>query len=245
MTNNTISSVQQLSKVKAILYHIYPGLLITLGFIALGPIVIQYGFPPQFGMLVVILLVALPVLIGHLAFAKKQEKQNSIIELNGYKNKLSAGRLFGYSAGLVVFAFLMWGITQPINKLIADKFLGWLPAWYTVQDFGGYDADKIKITLLLNLLLNGLLAPYIEELYFRGYLLPRINAFGKSAFIINAILFSLYHFWQPYIYITLIVSLMPMIYLVWKIKDIRLAVITHCLLNLIGAILAFGILAKS
>ena len=119
-----------------------------------------------------------------------------------------------------------------------------MPDWYTVQDFTGYDKSKILITLIFNLLLNGFLAPYIEELNFRGYLLPRINSWGKSAFFVNAVLFSLYHFWQPYIYLTLILSLLPMTYLVWKTRDLRLSILTHSLLNLGGALLSFGLLNK-
>lgn len=237
--------MQQLSKSKAVLYHLYPGIVITIGFILLAPFVIQYGFPPQFGMLLSIVLTALPILLMHLMSAKKKEQQNRIIELNGFTNRLPARKLILCSLGLVLFAFLAWGATQPVSQYIADKLFYWLPHWYTVQDFNGYDAGKIKITLVLNLLLNGFLAPYVEELYFRGYLLPRMKSFGKTAFIVNTLLFSVYHFWQPHIYLTLMLSLLPMTYLTWKTKDLRLAIFTHCLLNLIGAILFFGLLMKS
>jgi len=47
--------------------------------------------------------------------------------LNGYKNKLSTSKLILYAAGLVVFAFLIWGITQPLNKIISEKLFSWLP----------------------------------------------------------------------------------------------------------------------
>ena len=235
--------MQQLSKGKAILYHLYPGVLITLAFIILAPIGIRYGFPPQFGMLLAIVLVALPVLLAHLYSVRKTENKSSLLGVNGLQNRLPTMRLILYALGLVIFAFLIWGATAPINKIITDNLLTWLPHWYTLQDFSGYDREKIKITLILNLLLNGILAPYIEELYFRGYLLPRMQVWGKSALVINTILFSLYHFWQPYIYLTLILALLPMVYLVWKTRDLRLAILTHCLLNLIGAILSFGLLA--
>jgi membrane protease YdiL (CAAX protease family) len=168
----------------------------------------------------------------------------SIWALNGYTNKLPTGRLVLYALGLVVFAFLIWGVTQPLNKIITDKLFSWLPGWYTVQDFSGYSKEMIQLTLVLNLVLNGFIAPFIEELYFRGYLLPRMQVWGKGAFMINAILFSLYHFWQPYIYLTLLLSLLPMTYMVWKTKDLRLGILTHCLLNLIGALLSFGLLLK-
>lgn len=235
--------MKQLAKGEAILYHLYPGILITIGFVLLAPWAIKHGFPPQFGMLISIVVVALPILIAHLFAVRKMEKKKKLLQINGYANRLSTPKLILYSIGLVVFAFIIWGVTQPINQLITDNLLGWLPDWYTVQDFSGYDKEKIKTTLVFNLLLNGILAPYVEEFYFRGYLLARMNVWGKGAFLVNTLLFSFYHFWQPYIYLTLILSLAPMTYLVWKTGDLRLGILTHCLLNLIGAIFSFGLLA--
>lgn len=233
-----------LSKIKVIIFHLYPGVLITLGFIVLAPFFMRYGFPPQFGSLIAIALVAVPLLLLHLSHVRKHENKSSIIEVNGFTNKLPTARLILYAASLVIFAFIVWGVTQPLDVFITNKFLNWLPSWYTVQDLSGYGKDKIVITLILNLALNGFIAPYVEELYFRGYLLARMQNFGKYAFVANTILFSLYHFWQPYVFLTLILSLMPMMWLVWKTKDLRLAILTHSLLNLIGALLSFGLLNK-
>jgi len=176
--------------------------------------------------------------------AKKKEHRKNIWDLNVYKNKLSTGKLILYAFGLVVLMFLIWGITQPVDKIITEKIFNWLPAWYTVQDFNGYSKSTIELTLVLNLLLNGFIGPFVEEYYFRGYLLPRMAVWGNWAFVVNTILFSLYHFWQPYVYLTLIIALLPMIYLVWKTKDLRLAILTHSLLNIAGALLSFGLLMK-
>ena len=234
----------ELSKIKTIIFHLYPGIFITLGFIVLAPFFMRYGFPPQFGSLIAIAVVAVPLLLLHLRSVKKQGGKDRITDINGLTNRLPTSRLISYSLGLVVFAFVIWGATQPLDAIITKKKLSWLPSWYTVQDFSGYTKDKIMITLILNLTLNGFLAPYVEELYFRGYLLARMQSFGKYAFAVNTILFSLYHLWQPYVYLTLILSLMPMMWLVWKTKDLRLAILTHSLLNLVGALLAFGLLNK-
>ncbi len=236
--------MQQLTKTKSVLYHLYPGIIIAVCFIILAPVFMKYHYPAQLGFLFAIIIAAIPVLVTHLLRTKKRERRKSVWELNGYKNKLSTGKLILYALGLVVFAFLIWGMTQPVDKIITDKIFSWLPNWYTVQDFNGYSKEAIQLTLIFNLLLNGFLAPFVEELYFRGYLLPRMAAWGKWAFVLNAILFSLYHFWQPYVYFTLILSLLPMTYLVWKTKDLRLGILTHSLLNVIGALLSFGLLMK-
>jgi membrane protease YdiL (CAAX protease family) len=236
--------MQQLSKTKSILYHLYPGIIITGCFVVLTPLLLKYKLPPQFSLLISIVIAAVPLLLRHLYFAAKAEKKNNLKAVNGYHYKLPTGKLILYISGLVVFAFLIWGATQPLNEIITKNLFSWLPDWYTVQDFNGYGKQAILLTLIFNLVLNGFLAPLIEEYYFRGYLLPRMESWGKWAFVMNAVLFSLYHFWQPYIYLTLIISLLPMIWLVWKTKDIRIGVYTHCLLNLIGALLSFGLLTK-
>jgi len=67
-----------LSKTKAILFHLYPGIFITLGFIIFAPLFMRYGFPPQFGSLIAIAVVAVPLLLLHLHRVKKQENKNKI-----------------------------------------------------------------------------------------------------------------------------------------------------------------------
>ena len=236
--------MKQLSKSKSIIFHLYPGVLITFGFIFLTPICTSHGYPPQFGMLAAIVLVAIPVLSIHLFQAKKEEGLDSIAAVNGFTSKLPAGKLFLYVPGLVVAAFIVWGVTQPADIYLNHTLFAWLPKWYSVQNFSGYATGKVKTTLVLNLLLNGLVAPLAEEVYFRGYLLPRMKTWGKYAFVVNAVLFSIYHFWQPYVYLTLILALMPMIYLVYKTRDLRLGILTHSLLNITGAVLSLAMLYK-
>jgi hypothetical protein len=233
-----------LSKARSIFYHLYPGAAITLCFALLAPALINYHVPPQLSLILCIVLVAIPVLLLHLQRVRKVEKTGTIWQVNGFQHRLPTGRLVMYVLALVAFAYLVWGLVQPLDAVVANKFFYWLPDWYKIQDFQGYDKKTIQITLVLNLLFNGLVAPVVEELYFRGYLLSRMTAWGKWAFAANAILFSLYHFWQPYIYLTLILSHLPITYLVWKTKDLRVGIWTHVLLNLIGAFLSFGLLMK-
>ena len=155
--------MQQLSKGKSIVNHLYPGIIITIGFIILTPILLKGGHPPQLSLLLCVILIALPLLLGHLFGAKNKEEVKSIWTLNGYTNKLPTGRLILYALGLVVFAFLIWGITQPLNKIITGTLFSWLPSWYTVQDFSDYNKDTILLTLLLNVILHPSLRNFILE----------------------------------------------------------------------------------
>ena len=234
--------MKQLSKLKSILYHVYPGILITLFFSLITPFMVRKELPPQLAMLIAIVVIVVPVILLHLKKAAQLENLSRIKDLVVYNEQLPKKKLILYTAGLIVFAFIIYGAIQPLNLIITEKLFNWLPDWYTVRDFEGYSKTIILITLLLNLLFNGLLAPYLEELYFRGYLLPRMETWGKYAPLMSTVLFALYHFWQPQIYLTLIIALFPMIYLVWKTKSLKLAIYTHCGLNIVGALLSFGMI---
>jgi hypothetical protein len=57
----------------------------------------------------------------------------------------------------------------------------------------------------------------------------------------GAILFTIYHLWQPMIYLQIFLAMLPWIYLVWLKKDVRIGIGVHCAINMIGAILTFGL----
>jgi membrane protease YdiL (CAAX protease family) len=100
------------------------------------------------------------------------------------------------------------------------------------------------VTLAAFFAINGLIGPIVEELYFRGYLLPRMERLGRWAPLVNVSLFSVYHFWSPWQIVARILGLGPTVYAVrWK-RNIYLGMAVHCGLNtlsvLIVAMLVFG-----
>ena len=85
--------------------------------------------------------------------------------------------------------------------------------------------------------MNGLGGPVVEELYFRGYLLPRISRLRGWAAVFNVLLFSLYHFFTPWQNPARILAMLPASYVVLRKKNIYLGMIPHCLLNTTGMML--------
>jgi membrane protease YdiL (CAAX protease family) len=227
---------------RSIFLHLYPGILITIFFILITPTVIAGGYPPQFSMLLAVCFIALPLLGIHLFLIRKQMAHQEMWMDSA--PKMSSSRYALFVGGLVSWAFLIWVLTTPLISWLTTHVFAWLPSWYTTQAFTGYSRQALMATLVLNLFANGILAPIAEELYFRAYLLPRIGYLKNYAPVANTALFSLYHFWQPYLYPTLFLALLPMVYLIWRRQNVRIGIYTHCLLNLIGALLAFLQLPK-
>jgi hypothetical protein len=90
--------------------------------------------------------------------------------------------------------------------------------------------------LWLGLFLSGLVAPVVEELYFRGYLLPRIPVSGKLAPVTNAALHSAYHFYAPWNFLSFFLGFLPLAYYFRLRGNLLPTVITHALFNSVGLI---------
>jgi uncharacterized protein len=145
--------------------------------------------------------------------------------------------------GVIVVAFLVLGATSPVDALLVERLHGFFPPWFVIAEidqFAAYSSDALAVTFALWFVLNGFLLPIVEELYFRGYLLPRRERFGGCAPVISTELFAVYHFWQPWNYPTIILGLLPLTWFAWRRKSVAVGIMVHSSLNTLGASLTFG-----
>jgi uncharacterized protein len=215
--------------------HLLPGALITLFYVLLAPIVRELGFPALMAIFLAILFVLIPFELGYLLYESR--RLNGDLSLRGvvlYREPVSPAQL----AGLVVALFVWSGIVAvllypPLDEFFLGNFFSWLPDWFFLtESFAAYSTGALLVTWALGLVLNGLAGPVVEELYFRGYLLPRLSRLGALAPLANTVLFSLYHFLTPWQNVGRILGLLPMVYAVWWKRDIRIGIVVHCLGNL-------------
>ncbi|MBV7332160.1 CPBP family intramembrane metalloprotease [Chloroflexi bacterium TSY] len=118
-----------------------------------------------------------------------------------------------------------------------------LPEWFldpSVAPEGDLPLAVLLVFLITNLIIDGIANPVVEELYFRGYLLPRLSRFKAWAPLLHAGLFSVVHLWQPQNVPFIFLLVLPLYYLVWWRQNIYLAIAVHALGNTIGAVLIFG-----
>ena len=124
-----------------------------------------------------------------------------------------------------------------LTPIITDALFAWYPQEYNLQNvmanpgvLSGYQG--VYLLLVMFIIANGILGPLVEELYFRGYLLPRMDGYAKKwAPILNVVLFSLYHYFSPWENPIRIIALIPLVYIVWRKRDIRFGIWVHILLN--------------
>ena len=238
------SAVEQLSVPRLLALFLLPGALTAAAFVILAPLVESVGYPPIMALLVSIAVVLIPVEVGVVVHAGRGRSgpNGSVVP---YRRHLPLLQWLWLLPALVAAAFVGFGVSMAIEPGIIDALFGWLPAWYVMP----IDVDRIDsfsrsawlITLGLYFVLNGLAGPIAEEIYFRGYLLPRMERMGRWAPLVNVSLFSLYHFWSPWQLIGRILGFGPTVYAVrWK-KNIYLGMVVHCTLNTLGVLLVAGL----
>jgi hypothetical protein len=111
-----------------------------------------------------------------------------------------------------------------------------------VEDFARYSTAALVITWVLGFVVNGIAGPMVEEVYFRGYLLPRISRFGVWAPLINTVLFSIYHFFTPWQNVGRILGLLPLVYAAWWKRSIYVSMGAHALGNVSAMLLMLPVL---
>jgi uncharacterized protein len=222
---------------ETISYHLLPGVGILAGYVLITPFVRSAGFPSAFGISLVVLFVLIPLELGILYWQGKKRNGKFSLEgivLNREKTPALQFALLTFAAlfgAVLFFALLGW-----LDKALLSLF-AWLPNWFFInEDMSVYSKTIQFVNWLGIFLITGILAPYVEELYFRGFLLPRMAWMKSWAPVAEAFLFALYHFWSPWQLVTRFLAVLPLVYIVNRKRDLRIGVAAHWLLNTIGSI---------
>jgi hypothetical protein len=56
---------------------------------------------------------------------------------------------------------------------------------------------------------------------------PRLAPLGRAAPWLNHVLFTLYHFWQPWQYVSILLFALPLTFVPWKTGNIRVAMVAQ------------------
>lgn len=234
-TDNPTAAYHQHPLLKSIVLHILPGALVTLGFFAFKPLLDSSGYPPLLAFLLAILLIDLPVMWGIMLYEGwKQNGRISLDQVVQFREKISWKTFIMVFIGAFAAAFLLISLAAPITDFLMSQVFNWLPGWMFLDEQSQYQAyaKNMLITVFtFQLVLTGIVLPWTEELYFRGYLLPRITRYGKWAPLIGGLLFGLYHCWQPFGFASVFLLGTLLGYVVWWQRDIRLSISLHIVAN--------------
>jgi hypothetical protein len=219
--------------------HLLPGAIATLLFVLLAAPVEAAGYPPLAAFLIAIASVIVPFELGTIVLAgRRDDRGGGLLAAIPYRRPMRGRDWLTWGPGLLVAAIIGFGVVGLVEPPIRDGLFGWLPTWFVapvpLDSISDYSRSAWIVTLVALFALNSLIGPVVEELYFRGFLLPRMSRFGRWAPLVNVVLFSLYHFWSPWQLLSRIAGVTPFAYAVWWKENVYLGMVVHVLLNTIA-----------
>jgi hypothetical protein len=235
-------SPEQHSLARSIVLHLLPGAALFAFVVAAAAL----GIPAVVALLAGIALVIVPLELGYLLYqGRRKTGRWSLSEVVGYREPLPARQIVLWAVPIVAWFIAMLFLSVGVlDEKIADGLFSWYPE--SVREFASLEGDGTYATWVLVVVfaaafaINGVIGPVVEELYFRGHLLPRIDRFGRGAPVLNAVLFSLYHFWTPWQNVGRILGLLPWIFVVWRKRSLALSMAVHISVNCIFLLLVLA-----
>jgi len=234
--------IRQQPVLQSITLHLLPGVLTTLVYVTATPLLNSLGYPSNLPFLLAGLFVLVPFELGFLFYQGR--KRNNTFSLDGvvlYREPMPVRQYVLLATALLLYGnFILIVVYPPIAQMLIKTLFSWLPNWFFMSSLLTYSKSLSLMTALLGLVVNGFVAPITEELYFRGYLLPRISRFKAWAPVFNGVLHSLYHFWIPWQVPGLLLGLLPAAFVVWWKRNIYLGMTIHVVGNVLGSMVTLA-----
>ena len=218
---------------RSIVLHLLPEILGGIVYFLLVPIVKSYGYPSFMALVMAGVLILIPIELGYLFFRKRKTGENFFGGIVKYLNPIPLWQYFAWIALIIVLAGLIFSLLDFTTSYGKELFM-WIPSdlFLDMGLEGNYSKQKLIISYLFFFIFIVVLIPIVEELYFRGFLLPRMpvgSAVGASLF--HSALFALYHTWTPWMFVARTFGVLPLIYIVKRKENIYLGIIAHIILN--------------
>lgn len=242
MIKSNFKNENDLGLVKLFGLIFIPTTILTTVYVIIGNLNQEIPAILLFFLLAVVLL--FPIELGVvLRSSKKEYGSYSLKSAFLDYEKMSWWKIILYGLVLFGFAGLMSATIAPLEQILtaplSDRLNEILPIyfnWYDLEFLKGYSDNILIITFAIFFLMNVIVGPIIEELFFRGYLTSKISRYGKLAPLIVTVLFSLYHLWLPFNNLFRIAIFLPAAFVAWKQKNIYITIAFHIFCNFFSTI---------
>lgn len=243
-------SIKPMSLGASLLYFGIPALFLFLGFHVVMPALINSGIAPFYAFFIGLgIPLALLIIASVIAF----KKEGNVMEWKVFKNRFRLHRLsfkmWLLAIGAFIGIFIIYGIAIRLNLILINNGIipmpESLPAWLDTrggipsmavmdQAFGGLSGNWIALVAYIAFLFFNVFG---EELWWRGYILPRQElTFGKWVWLIHGLLWTLFHVFKWWDILGLLPLTLMIPFLVWRHKNTTIGIVIHFLINGFGLI---------
>ena len=233
--------IEKHSVIQSIILHLLPGILVgAFYFLALQPVA-KMGYPSIFALYLACAFVLVPVELGYLLCqGKKNTGRYTLQGIISYRNPIPWWQYIVWVSIIFMIVGAIMTLFKPVDSFLQKNLFFWMPDLNSGLD-GFYSKSILIVTYSMSLIFNVFLAPMVEELYFRGYLLPRMK--GKYAILFHSFLFAAIHVFSPWMIIARTIGFLPIIFGTIK-KNIYVGMIVHMLCNAVGFVTGIIYISK-
>lgn len=229
------NQIEKHSIAQSIFLHLIPGALIGILYFLIRQTVNNFGYPAIFALVLAVVFILIPAELGYLLYqGKKKTGRYTLKGIINLKNPLPWWQSLIWVLNVFGAIGILFTLMKPLEGFLKASVFFWLPDLDNGLD-GNYSRTILTVTYSLSLLFVVILGPIVEELYFRGYLLPRMK--GRFAVLFHSFLFAAYHIFTPWMILSRTIGFIPLI-LVAKKKSIYIGIIVHILCNSIDFVTA-------
>jgi hypothetical protein len=222
-----LKEVEKHSTIQSVILHLLPGILVGCFYFLARQPVADMGYPSIFALLLAFAFILIPVELGFLLNqGKKKTGRFTLQGIISYRNSIPWWQYLVWPIIIVPVIGAIFRLLRPIDAFLQGKLFFWMPDLNSGLD-GNYSRTILIVTYSMFLIFDVFLAPLVE-VYFRGYLLPRMK--GRFATLFHSFLFAVVHVFTPWMIITRILALLPLVFGVKK-KNIYIGIIVHILGN--------------
>ncbi len=169
VSNHIDQQSEQHTLLQSTLFHLLPGVFIMMVFLGLSQMLRSYHLPPMLLFIGALPLALLPAELGVMYYLGW--RRNGRLSLEGivlYREPIAIKHylwlvplLFVLTVGLLI---AISSFSEPIYQL----FDWWPTAWNLDLDLTAHSKPLLLLTYFLLLIGAGIIAPIVEEFYFRG-----------------------------------------------------------------------------
>jgi membrane protease YdiL (CAAX protease family) len=225
--------IEKHSTTQSVILHLLPGILVGCFFLLARQPVANMGYPSINALILAYAFTLIPVELGYLFYQGK--KKNGRFTLQGiisYCNSIPWWQYLVWVLVIFIVVGVIFTLLKPVDAFLQGKLFFWMQDInYGLDD--NYSRRTLIVTYSLVFIFIAILTPLVEELYFRGYLLPRMK--GKFAPLVHSFLFAIQHVLEPWMIITRTLGFLPILFGVKK-KNIFIGIIVHILCNTINVV---------
>lgn len=255
------SGIKPLPVRKALLYFLVPALLVVLIVYVAMPFLAKRGVPIFFNYLLVYATAPMLTLITASLIGYRREGR--VMSWAGLKLRFRLNKMdrkaWLWTIGLTLFMFLSVGLLSFTAQSISSfSFLAPPDYWPTElkpaapggptrasvpTEFMGFSLPG-NWWILIVLLVSLIIATFGEELWWRGYILPRQElAHGNRTWLIHGLLWTGFHLFAPWNLIAILPGSLALSFVAQRLSNTWPAVIAHGLANglLVVIVVVLGI----